>query len=108
MRRSVLASAVLGATALAGLAQIPAVAAPAAPAASSGGTVTVFETEAQALTVYEDPRGCQALPALAHVLGNHTDRTVRVYGNPFCLGPAVTVAPGHGTHVPGGAGSFSA
>ncbi|GGR00399.1 hypothetical protein GCM10010195_65390 [Kitasatospora griseola] len=81
--------------------------APAAPRAASG-EVVVFSTEAQPLDVYRDPSGCQQLPAIAHVLNNQTDRPVQVYGNPFCLGPSVTVQPGRGTHVPGGAGSFSA
>ncbi|WP_285738937.1 hypothetical protein [Kitasatospora phosalacinea] len=81
--------------------------APAAPRAASG-DVVVFSTEAQPLDVYRDPAGCQQLPTLAHVLANQTDRPVKVYGNPFCLGPSVVVQPGYGTHVPGGAGSFSA
>lgn len=101
MRRAALIPVVLGAAALAGLAQGPAVAAP------SDGTVTVFETELQPLTVYENPTGCLRLPTAAHVLSNTTDKPVKVYGNPFCLGPSLTVAPGYGTHVPGGAGSFS-
>ncbi|MFJ6247255.1 MULTISPECIES: hypothetical protein [unclassified Streptomyces] len=81
----------------------------AAPArADAVGDVVVFSTEAQALDVYGDPAGCHRLPTVAHVLTNRTDRPVRIYGNPFCLGPSVTVQPGYGTHVPGGAGSFSA
>ncbi|RKE18153.1 hypothetical protein BX266_1436 [Streptomyces sp. TLI_171] len=81
-----------------------------APAAvrSASGDVVVFSTEAQPLDVYRDPAGCQQLPPVAHVLTNQTDRPVKVYGNPFCLGPALVVQPGYGTHVPGGAGSFSA
>ncbi|MFB8040992.1 hypothetical protein ACFC8F_06825 [Streptomyces hydrogenans] len=89
----VAASAVLG---LAGSAQ------------AATGDVVVFSTEAQPLDVYRDPVGCRQLPTVAHVLTNQTDRPVRVYGNPFCLGPSVVVQPGYGTHVPGGAGSFSA
>ncbi len=81
--------------------------APAAGRAASG-DVVVFSTEAQPLDVYRDPVGCQQLPTVAHVLTNQTDRPVKVYGNPFCLGPSVVVQPGYGTHVPGGAGSFSA
>ncbi|MFF4342719.1 hypothetical protein ACFY00_22645 [Kitasatospora sp. NPDC001540] len=81
--------------------------APAAARAASG-DVVVFSTEAQPLDTYTDPAGCQQLPTVAHVLTNQTDRPVKVYGNPFCLGPSVVVQPGHGTHVPGGAGSFSA
>ncbi|MEV7216334.1 hypothetical protein AB0O31_25000 [Kitasatospora cineracea] len=81
-----------------------------APAAvrSASGDVVVFSTEAQPLDVYRDPAGCQQLPALAHVLTNQTDGPVKIYSNPFCLGPSVVVQPGYGTHVPGGAGSFSA
>ncbi|MFC8717937.1 hypothetical protein [Kitasatospora sp. NPDC057198] len=86
-----------------------ALAAPAPAAArSASGDVAVFSTEVQPLDVYHDPAGCQQLPAMAHVLNNLTDRPVKVYGNPFCLGPSVVVQPGYGTHVPGGAGSFSA
>ncbi|MEV7674635.1 hypothetical protein [Streptomyces sp. NPDC088752] len=81
----------------------------AAPAlADAVGEVVVFSTEAQPLDVYRDPAGCQRLPTVAHVLTNRTDKPVKVYGNPFRLGPSLTVQPGHGTHVPGGAGSFSA
>ncbi|MFF0393466.1 hypothetical protein ACFYS8_32930 [Kitasatospora sp. NPDC004615] len=81
-----------------------------APAAtrSANGQVVVFSTELQPLDVYSNPSGCQQLPTAAHVLSNQTDAPVRVYGNPLCLGPSVTVQPGYGTHVPGGAGSFSA
>ncbi|MFF9480633.1 hypothetical protein [Streptomyces sp. NPDC014733] len=81
---------------------------PASAAGQEPGEVVVFSTEAQPLSVYRDPEGCQGLPTTAHVLSNLTDRPVKVYGNPFCLGPSVVVPPGHGTHVPGGAGSFSA
>ncbi|MFC8794470.1 hypothetical protein [Streptomyces cinereoruber] len=76
--------------------------------ADAVGDVVVFSTEAQALDVYGDPSGRHRLPAVAHVLTNRTDKPVRIYGNPFCLGPSVAVQPGYGTHVPGGAGSFSA
>ncbi|MFJ6518035.1 hypothetical protein ACIQJ4_07200 [Streptomyces filamentosus] len=81
----------------------------AAPAqAAASGDVVVFSTEAQPLDVYRDPAGCRQLPTVAHVLTNQTDGPVRIYGNPFCLGPSLVVQPGYGTHVPGGAGSFSA
>ncbi|WP_199573114.1 hypothetical protein [Streptomyces murinus] len=80
-----------------------------APAqADASGDVVVFSTEVQPLDVYHDPAGCQRLPALAHVLSNLSDQPVRIYANPFCLGPSLVVQPGYGTHVPGGAGSFSA
>ncbi|MFJ5927222.1 hypothetical protein ACIQF6_31990 [Kitasatospora sp. NPDC092948] len=81
--------------------------APAAPRAANG-QVVVFSTELQPLDVYNNPSGCQQLPTVAHVLSNQTDRPVQVYGNPFCVGPSAVVQPGFGTHVPGGAGSFSA
>ncbi|MGW0363387.1 hypothetical protein [Streptomyces sp. NPDC002990] len=98
MRRS-LVTLVLASSAALGLLQTPATAAE--------GTVTVFRTEVQPLAVYENPMGCHKLPTAAHVLTNATDRPVRVYGDPFCLGPSVTVAPGHGSHVVPGSGSFS-
>ncbi|MFH8341797.1 hypothetical protein [Streptomyces sp. AM6-12] len=77
-------------------------------AQAASGDVVVFSTEVQPLDVYHDPVGCHRLPALAHVLSNLSDEPVRIYGNPFCLGPSLAVQPGYGTHVPGGAGSFSA
>ncbi|MDA3624615.1 hypothetical protein OU415_04135 [Saccharopolyspora sp. WRP15-2] len=77
-------------------------------AAAASGEVVVFETELQPLTTYADPTGCQKLPLAAHVLTNNTDSPVRIYGDPFCLGPSVIVLPGHGTHVAPGSGSFSA
>ncbi|GAA3162780.1 MULTISPECIES: hypothetical protein [Streptomyces] len=81
---------------------------PASAAEPESGEVVVFSTEVQPLHVYRDPQGCQQLPLTAHVLSNLTDHPVKVYGNPFCVGPSVSVPPGHGVHVPGGAGSFSA
>jgi hypothetical protein len=68
----------------------------------------LLETEMQQLTTYENPDGCHKLPLAAHVLNNQTDEPVRIYGDPLCLGPSVTVEPGHGSHVPPGSGSFSA
>ncbi|MFC6063359.1 hypothetical protein [Streptomyces ochraceiscleroticus] len=79
-----------------------------ATAAPSDGEVTVFRTELQPLTTYENPAGCQTLPVGAHVLVNRTDKPVRVYRDPFCLTPSLTVQPGYGTHVPPDTGSFSA
>ncbi|MEU3711883.1 hypothetical protein [Streptomyces catenulae] len=81
---------------------------PASATEPASGEVVVFSTEAQPLDVYRDPEGCRQLPTLAHVLANRTDHPVKVYGNPFCVGPSVAVLPDHGIHVPGGAGSFSA
>ncbi|MYU20749.1 hypothetical protein [Streptomyces sp. SID8352] len=99
MRRSFITCVLLAAVAGVGLA--------AGPAAAADGEVTVFQTELQPLTVYKDPAGCQKLPAAAHVLNNTTDRPVRIYGDPFCLGPSLVVPPGHGSHVAPGSGSFS-
>ncbi len=90
---------------LAGAVLITGFAATAASAAT--GEVTVFETETTRLTTYADPSGCHKLPLAAHVLNNHTDRPVRIYGDPFCAGPSVTVQPGFGSHVAPGSGSFS-
>lgn len=78
------------------------------PALAATGRVVVFQTEVQPLSVYEDPSGCHAMPPLSHVLTNETDSPVRIYPDPFCLGPSTVVQPGYGSHVAPGAGSFSA
>jgi hypothetical protein len=79
-----------------------------APTASASlGKVTVFELETNELTVYRNPEGCRKLPPAAHVLINQTHDVVRVYGDPFCLGPSLEVAPDYGSHVAAGSGSFS-
>jgi hypothetical protein len=72
------------------------------------GEVLVFGTEFTPVTAYQDPHGCQKLQIDAHVLVNRTDRPVTVYADPFCLTPGLTVAPGYGSHVAPGSGSFSA
>ncbi|WP_369200356.1 hypothetical protein [Streptomyces sp. PU-14G] len=77
-------------------------------ASAATGDVTVFETEFQPLTRYENPEGCHKLPPAAHVLTNNTDQPVKIYGDPFCMTPSLTVQPGHGSHVAPGSGSFSA
>ncbi|WP_410586203.1 hypothetical protein [Amycolatopsis sp. lyj-23] len=74
---------------------------------ADGGRVVVFSTEAQALDKWDDPAGCQRLPAAAHVLVNETDEVVNTYVDPFCATPSVAVQPGYGTHVAPGTGSFS-
>ncbi|UJW31916.1 hypothetical protein L3Q67_43320 [Saccharothrix sp. AJ9571] len=79
-----------------------------APASAATGRVVVFETEVTELTVYQNPKGCKKLPVAAHVLVNETNDTVRIHGDPFCLTPALEVAPDHGSHVAPGSGSFSA
>ncbi len=75
---------------------------------SSGSSVAVFSTELTPLSRFDDPSGCKLLPPAAHVLVNLTPAPVRVYADPVCLGPSLTVQPGFGSHVTPGAGSFSA
>ncbi|GAA4867779.1 hypothetical protein [Saccharopolyspora cebuensis] len=77
-------------------------------ASAATGEVVVFETEVQQATTWANPNGCQKLPLAAHVLVNQTDQPVRIYGDPFCLTPSLTVEPGYGAHVMPGSGSFSA
>ncbi|WP_062213914.1 hypothetical protein [Streptomyces sp. NBRC 109706] len=72
------------------------------------GDVSVFGTELSPVTTYESPEGCHKLPLDAHVLINNSDSPVRIYGDPFCLTPSLTVQPGYGSHVAPGSGSFSA
>ncbi|KOV77991.1 hypothetical protein [Nocardia sp. NRRL S-836] len=100
MKRLVTATlATLAATGLLGSA--------ASPAQAAEGRVAVFSTEVTPVAVYEDPNGCTTLPPDAHVLVNLTDTEVVVYGDPLCLTPGVAVAPGYGSHVTPGSGSFS-
>ncbi|WP_206323780.1 hypothetical protein [Streptomyces sp. HNM0574] len=70
--------------------------------------MTVFSTEFNSLSVYENPSGCHKLPLDGHVLVNRTDKPVTLYGDPFCMTPGMTVQPDHGAHVVPGTGSFSA
>ncbi|WP_018685757.1 hypothetical protein [Actinokineospora enzanensis] len=98
--------ATLSACALALSAQAPASAAP-----PTGGIdqVLVFSFEYTPVAVFDQPKGCNILPAGAHVLINQTQRTVTIYGDPACLFPIFPfqkVAPGNGTHV-SPIGSFS-
>lgn len=79
----------------------------AAPASAAEGMVTVYESEFTPVVHYSNPQGCHKLPLAAHVLVNETDRNVRTYLDPLCLVPSLTVAPGYGTHVALGTGSFS-
>lgn len=94
-------------TAAAALLAIGALAVNAAPAHAQGGQVVVFENEFLPLTHYVDPAGCHNMPALAHVIDNLTDRPIRIYTAPHCLGPYLEIQPGYGSHIHG-AGSFSA
>lgn len=82
-------------------------AAPGAALADTG-QVVVFSTEIQPLSTYDEPDGCYGLPTGAHVLTNQTDHPVKIYADPFCTTPNLTIQPGHGSHVPPAAGSFSA
>ncbi|MFE9423486.1 hypothetical protein ACFYNO_11060 [Kitasatospora sp. NPDC006697] len=87
----------------------------AAPVQAATGKVVVFSTELQPLKVYENPTGCNQVPATAHTLSNETDGTIRVYADPFCTLPASLpltgaigeLPAGYGTHVTG-VGSFRA
>jgi hypothetical protein len=79
----------------------------AVPAQAATGQVVVFEHELIPLSVYTDPTGCTKLPMAAHVLINQTDEPVRIYADPLCLLPSLTVLPGNGSHVAPGSGSFS-
>jgi hypothetical protein len=79
----------------------------ASPAHAASGEVAVFSNEFEPLAVYKDPSGCHSLRPGAHQLNNGTDAPVKVYADPFCLTPLLTVQPGYGTHVPPTAGSFS-
>ena len=94
--------------ALATAAAVATVGLAAAPAqAAATGQVVVFSTEFQPLDVFQDPSGCYKLPITSHVVDNLTDQPIKIYGDPFCLTPALTVLPGYGSHV-SGVGSFSA
>jgi hypothetical protein len=79
----------------------------AADTEAAKGRVTVFSTELTELDSWDDPSGCNKLPIAAHVLINETDAPVRIYGDPFCLSPSLTVRPGYGSHVTPGSGSFA-
>ena len=81
---------------------------PPATASAATGEVTVFELETVPLTVWTNPVGCVKLPLAAHVLTNQTDGPVRIYADPFCLTPSLTVEPDHGSPVAPGSGSFEA
>ncbi|MBB5158800.1 hypothetical protein [Saccharopolyspora phatthalungensis] len=98
----------VGSALIAGCVAVLAIVATAIPAAAATGEVVVFENEFTKLTRYQNPDGCKKLPAAAHVLNNETDQPVKIYGDPFCLGPSLTVPPGMGSHVAAGSGSFSA
>lgn len=78
-----------------------------ADAHAASGTVLVFEHEFVPTTRYENPSGCNALPAAAHLLANRTDSDVKLYADPFCMTFSMVVPPGHGAHVPPVTGSFS-
>lgn len=82
-------------------------AASSAPTPAAEGTVTIFSHEFAPLTVHENPKGCTLILPTAHVLINQTNTPIRVYGDPLCLTPSITVTPGFGFHVSPGSGSFA-
>ncbi|WP_372410666.1 hypothetical protein [Streptomyces luteireticuli] len=71
------------------------------PAQAAGGEVVVFQVDALPLKHYPNPQGCTNLStALHHVLINQTDRPVKVYNLPNCIGvPLATVQPDTGAHA---------
>jgi hypothetical protein len=77
------------------------------PAYADTGEVTIFFNEFVPLKTYEQPQGCHTLPPGAHVLNNQTDYPVRIYADPLCLSPSLTVQPGYGSHISPFMGSFS-
>jgi hypothetical protein len=87
----------------------------AVPAQAATGKVVVFSNEFTQLKVYNDPQGCNRVPATAHTLSNETDRSIWVYADPYCTIPATLPLTGnvgelpanYGTHVTG-VGSFKA
>lgn len=94
---------------LAAAAVLTAGAAPAS-AAPSTGRVVAFIGDFLPVQVWEDPSGCNTLPAATHVVFNETDRTIIVYSDPLCLFPLEPMArleAGHSTHV-SAVGSFRA
>ena len=78
----------------------------ASPASAANGQVMVFVADYTEVVVFDNPSGCESLPAGAHVLINMTDEPVSLYGGPGCSGFASEVEPGDGAHVPPFAGSF--
>jgi hypothetical protein len=84
----------------------PAAAASAPAPAAAEGKVTIFSHELAPLIVHEDPTGCTLILPTAHVLINQTDTTIRIYADPLCLSPSLTVPPGYGFHVSPSSGSF--
>ncbi|KUO17376.1 hypothetical protein AQJ91_30820 [Streptomyces dysideae] len=69
--------------------------------------VVVFSSELLPLQAYPDPRGCQQLPTISHVLYNETSRVVLLHADPYCLTPGIAVQPGYGAHTSQASGSFS-
>ncbi|SDH52050.1 hypothetical protein SAMN05192558_111262 [Actinokineospora alba] len=74
------------------------------------GQVVAFTHEFTELKVWNNPKGCQPLPAGTHLIFNQTDKTITIYADPLCvvpIDPFSRVKPGYGTHV-SAVGSFSA
>ncbi|MEU9686110.1 hypothetical protein [Amycolatopsis japonica] len=80
---------------------------PSPPAQAVAGEVVVFSTEFERLDTYRNPEGCNKLPIAAHVLVNLSSSEVVIHADPLCLTPGLPVAPGFGSHVAPGSGSFS-
>lgn len=81
-----------------------------ASAAPNPGRVVAFVGDFLPLQVWDDPTGCNTLPAGTHVVFNDTDRTIVVYADPLCLVPSEPMsrlAAGHSMHV-SSVGSFQA
>ncbi|NUT93894.1 MAG: hypothetical protein HOY78_17930 [Saccharothrix sp.] len=99
-------------TALLGTLCATALTVPLSPAAHAAvGEVVVYTAEVVELAVFENPRGCYAIPEGAHVLINRTNKNVEVFGVPDCGGPFPAppiwvVQENYGGHVPPAAASF--
>ncbi|MBE1532817.1 hypothetical protein [Actinomadura algeriensis] len=84
----------------------PASAAPAQPE----GRIVVFVTEGAEISwagtelrEFAPSSSCQAFPAGAHVVANHSTGRLLFFADPFCLTPVPPpfnfIPPGHGAHV---------
>jgi hypothetical protein len=81
-----------------------------AETADPPGQVVAFTHEFTPLNVWEEPQGCQPLPAGTHLIFNQTDKVITIYADPACLipiEPFSRIKPDYGTHV-SAVGSFKA
>lgn len=79
--------------------------------ASGGGYVDVFAIDLLPMKRYQNPDGCVALEAVAHVVINYSGLPIRMFaGSLSCSLPSVpyVVLSGAGVHVPPGFSSFQA